>query len=105
MESLITPGYSNLPSSVLNTDNTIIELKIDTLEDAIRSEWTTNRFTVDISSTINYWGDPGSPPPSTTVNISYGTEWALGIEGNHLGDTGMVLRLEYPEAIYIDLSG
>ena len=28
MESLITPGYSNLPSSVLNTDNTIIELKL-----------------------------------------------------------------------------
>ena len=29
MGSPTTPGYSNLPSSVLNTDNTIIELKLD----------------------------------------------------------------------------
>ena len=33
--------------------------RIDKLEDAIRSKWTTNRFTVYISSTINHWGDQG----------------------------------------------
>ena len=59
-----------------NHDNSVSWLqgrlvsRIDKLEDAVRSEWTTNRFTVNISSTINHWGDPGFPPPSTTVNIS-----------------------------------
>ena len=94
-----------------NRDNSVSWLegrlvgRIDKLEDAIRSNWTTNRFTVDISSTINHWGDPGSPPPSTTVNISYGTKWALGIEGNHFSDTDMILHLGYLEATCMDLTG
>ena len=75
------------------------------MEDAVKSEWTMNRFTVDITSTINHWGDPGIPPPSTTVNISYGTKWALGIEGNQISDTDKRLYLGYHEATCMDLTG
>ena len=45
MGSPTTPGYSNLPSSVLNTDNTIIELK---LRIGLKSE-------LDLSSWIHFY--------------------------------------------------
>ena len=44
--------------------------RIDKLDDAVKSEWTMNRFRVDTISTIAHWGGPGIPPSSTTVNIS-----------------------------------
>ena len=56
--------------------------RLDKLEDAIKTEWKTNRFTVDITNIINYWGDPGITPSTVTVNISHGTQWALGLESS-----------------------
>ena len=78
--------------------------RIDKLEDAVRTEWTMNRFTVDITSTINYWGDPGILPSSATVNISYGTKWALGFESSQLSNTDKRLSLGYHEVVYMGLT-
>ena len=64
-----------------------------------------NRFAVDTTSTINHWGDPGISPPPATVNISYGTKWALGIEGNQVSDTDKRLHLGYYEVRYMGLTG
>ena len=77
--------------------------RLDDLEDTIRNEWTKNRFIVDITDIINYWGNPGITPSSTTVNITHGTKWALGLESSQVGNTDERLSLGCHEAIYMGL--
>ena len=78
--------------------------RLDKLEDAIRTEWTMNRFTVDITNIISYWGDPGITPSSATVNIGHGTQWALGLESSQIGNTDERLSLGYHEVVYMGLT-
>ena len=61
--------------------------RIDSLETAIESEWSSNRFKVDMISTINHWGYPKAPPASATVNITYKTSWALGMKVDPFPET------------------
>ena len=83
--------------------------RIDKLEDAVESEWMRNRFRVDTISTIAHWGKPEIPPASTTVNVSYCTNWVLGIKGDQLDYTDDVqnekIYLGYYEATYMNLVG
>ena len=82
--------------------------RIDSLDDAVESEWAMNRFRVDTINTIAHWGVPGIPPSSTTVSVSYGTKWILGIRGDQLSgaNDGQIkkLYLGYYEATCMNLA-
>ena len=80
--------------------------RIDDLEEAVESEWMRNRFKVDTISTIRHWGSPETPPASTMVNVSYCTDWVLGIQGDCTDDVqNKKICLGYHEAAYMNLVG
>ena len=63
-----------------------------------------NRFTMDITNIISYWGDQGITPSSVTVNINHGTQWALGLESSQIGNTDERLSLGCHEVVCMGLT-
>ena len=53
-----------------------------------------------------HWGRPETPPASTMVNVSYCTDWVLGIQGDYTDDVqNEKIYLGYYEAAYMNLVG
>ena len=59
-----------------------IGLLFDKLEDAIRSEWKTNRFKVDDIRATDDLNNSGHLPTAAIFNLTHDTDWILGIHGN-----------------------
>merc|ERR1711873_280962 len=53
-----------------------------TLKDARRSDWKTNRFKVDEIRATDDLNNSGHLPTAALFNLSYDTDWILGIHGS-----------------------
>ena len=56
--------------------------RFDKLEDARRSDWKTNRFKVDEIRATDDLNNSGHLPTTALFNLSYDTDWILGIHGD-----------------------
>ena len=79
--------------------------RFDRLEDAIRSDWKTNRFKIEDIRATDDLNNSGLLPTAAIFNLTHDTDWILGIHGDQKDeDDRSRIVIGYHEIIKLNLA-